>query len=136
MKIIALSLLAMGLSAQAQQGIPSQACNQPATASATSAGNTPIIRNSGDQTILLCSITAQVTQGATPANYQLLACRDNTCTDNYPVTPSLPGHANLFDSYNLPPNPTAQIVLRRGYGLYLSLSGTAVAVVQAIYGAY
>ena len=118
------------------QGIPSPVCNTPATASASAAGNVSIITNNGDQTLLLCSITVQVTQGVAPASYQLQACRSSTCADAYPITPILPGHANLYDSYNLPANPTAQIVLRRGYGLYLTLSGTATAVVQAIYGAY
>jgi hypothetical protein len=125
-----------GASLHAQQGIPSQACNVPATATASAAGNVSVINNSGDQTIFLCSITAQVTQGSTPANYQLQACTNSTCSTAYPVTPVLPGHANLYDTYNLPPNPTAQIKLRKGYGLYLTLSGTATAVVQAIYGVY
>jgi hypothetical protein len=118
------------------QGVPTPVCNTPATASTSASGNVGIVGNSGDQTILLCSITVQVTQGSTPANYQLLACRTAACSDFYPVTPLLPGHANLYDTYNLPPNPSAQIVLRKGYGLYLTLSGAATAVAQVIYGAY
>lgn len=130
-----LLLLLCGISAHAQ-GVPSPVCNTPATAVASTAGNVTVLSNRGDQTFLLCSITAQVTQGTTPANYSLNACTDATCSNSYPVTPVLPGHASLYDTYNLPPNPSAQIVLRKGYGLYLTLSGAAQAVVQAIYGAY
>lgn len=136
MKRILLGLALASAGLVHAQGVPAPACNTPATASASASGNVGIVSNSGDQTILLCSITVQVTQGASPANYQLLACRTAACSDSYPVTPILPGHANLYDTYNLPPNPSAQIVLRKGYGLYLSLSGTATAVAQVIYGAY
>jgi hypothetical protein len=116
--------------------VPTSMCNTPATAVASASGNVQVIGNAGDKTILLCAITTQVTQGATPANYQLQACTDATCATAYAVTPVLPGHANLYDTYNLPPNTDAKIILRKGYGLYITLSGTAQAVVQAIYGAY
>lgn len=134
--ILAWIAIICAASAHAQGGIPATACNTPASVRLGNAGTANLIANAGDQTLLLCSVTVQVTQGLAASDYQLLACKDISCSTSYPITPLLPGHASQFDTYNLPANPTAQIVLRKGYGLYITLSGAGVAVAQAIYGAY
>lgn len=110
-------------------------CNTNAMATTATSGFLQVVPATGDTSsvIQLCSIYLAVTQTATPANFQLLACPTSACSTSVPLTPVMTGHASFLDTYNKI-DPT-MLNVPRGMGVYLSLSAAVTnATVQVIYG--
>lgn len=110
-------------------------CKTNVSVSTAASGFTLIVPAVGDttSTIQMCSVYLAVTQTATPANFQLLACTSSACTTNVPLTPVMTGHASFLDTYNK--IDTTVLSVPRGMGIYLSLSAAVTnATVQVIYG--
>lgn len=118
-----------------------QRCTSHIGVSTTASGYVQVIPPPADTstTIHVCAAYLSVTQGATPANFQLKGCSEATCA-TAPVqslTPLWTGHASYLDYYNLQPNEDVQLPVSRGNGIYLYLSSAPTAAqIQVFYAAY
>ena len=87
----------------------------------------------------ICAVYLSVTQGTTPANFQIKSCNEATCATNptQNLTPLWSGHASFLDTYNPQFNADTQLPVLRGNGIYLYLSSAPTAAqIQVFYAFY
>lgn len=118
-----------------------QRCTNHIGITTTASGLTQILPAPADpaSTYHICALYAGVTQGATPANFQIRGCQENTCTTSPTsnLSPVWTGHASYLDTYNLNANQDVMVPVLRGQGVYLSLSSAPTAAqVQVFYAIF
>ena len=118
-----------------------QSCDRSYAMSVTTAGYTQIVPLPGSQvqSLHICAIQVVVSQGTTPANYQVIACNGPACAVNDPnaSTALYTGHANAVDQFSLGSGAATVWSVRKTYGLYLNLSAVPTgAQTLVLYGLY